>query len=61
MVAKVIEIVFTNARYTTRHRACISLRAAHTIFKRDLKVKKSALDRFPVFLKDEQKKVCVLR
>ena len=62
MVARVKEIVATDARYTTRQIASmvgISLGAAHTILKRDLKMRKICARWIPHLLTDEQKKTRV--
>lgn len=59
MVAQVKEIVNTDARYTTRQIASIvgiSLGAAHTILKRDLKMRKICARWIPHLPTDEQKK-----
>ena len=61
MVARVEEIVATDARYTARLMGSmvgISLGAARTILKRNLKMRKIFERWIPHLLTDEQKKAC---
>ena len=58
IVEKVMNLVATDARFTTRHIAkCIgiSVGAAHTILKRDLKMRRISVRWIPHLLTKEQK------
>ena len=58
IVEKVTNLVATDARFTTRHIAnCvgISVEAAHTIFRRDLKMRRISARWIPHLVRKEQK------
>ena len=58
IVEKVTNLVATDARFATRHiakRVCISAGAAHTILRRDLKMRKISARWIPHLVTKEQK------
>ena len=58
IVEKVMNLIATDARFTTRHIAkclCISVGAAHTILRRDLTMRRISARWIPRFVTKEQK------